>query len=229
MKMYFDKNEYNSPWFFKNSQKWDKIFYDREFKVVKKDAIIIHQGSIVNDIYFVKEGRIRFSILSEDGEEKTIFIMDKGNIFGDVAAANSSLSSMKVTAVTDCVLYMIESQQFFERIYKDNELLSIWISNMTSTVEYLINHIKDITFLDTFKLVAEYLLKLRIHYGIQTPRGIKLDIHFTHQEMADLIGSSRVTVSKIMTFLKKENMIDRIDGYFYITDLKKLEKFIDSD
>jgi CRP-like cAMP-binding protein len=88
----------------------------------------------------------------------------------------------------------------------------------------LTQHIKDLSFLDALERVSNYLYGLSLEYGVNTEFGIMLNIIFTHQEMADLIGTCRVTVSKIMNYLKQNRIIDKVDGYIYIKDIEKLKR-----
>ena len=221
------ENNYESPWFKIGSPNLSNIFSNSPKIVVKKNTIIIHQDSMIDRVYHIEKGRVRFFILNSTGEEKTMYVLNKGNIFGDVPSVSKNPFMLNAMAVSDCTLCTLESNKYMDYILNDKELTKSYICNLTSTVEYLTHHIRDITFLDRLKLVSKYIYMLNTNYGITTPVGTKINISFTHQEMADLVGSSRVTVTKIMNCLVKENILEKINGYIYVKDIHKLQIICD--
>ncbi len=219
----------DNPWFIKKHFDGVEIFRNSPLITVDKNSILITQGMPVFDVYYIEKGRARFSVLSDDGDEKTIYILDEGNIIGDVIAFNKTPSPINVIANTKLILRRLHIDSFLQAIFSDINHTRLWVSDLCYNIEYLINHIKDISFMDSYKLVVNYLYKLSENYGVETTHGIKINMAFTHQEMAELIGCSRVTVSKIMAYLKDINITDRIDGSFYIKDKARMLELIHPD
>jgi CRP/FNR family cyclic AMP-dependent transcriptional regulator len=216
----------DNPWFIRKHFDGVAIFEGCPLITVDKGSVLIAQGTPVSEVYYIEEGRARISVLSNDGDEKTICILDKGNVIGDMVAINNKPSPINVIANTNLSLRRLHIDKFLKAILSDINHAKLWITDLCFDIEYLINHIKDISFRDSFNLVANYLYRLSENYGIDSIHGIKINMIFTHQEMADLIGCSRVTVSKIMTYLKDTNIIDRINGFIYIKDKAKLLELI---
>lgn len=221
--MYNHDSSSANPWFLKKHFDWKDVFKNAPLRTVPKGKTLIMQGINVNEVFYIQSGRIRFSVFNNQGVEKTIFILDEGNIFGDVLSYNRTPSPVFAITNTECVFRCLSFEEFLRAVLSDIKYARTWISNLSFTIEYLINHIKDISFFDSYKLVANYLYKLCLGYGIKTKNGFKINMTFTQQEMAELIGCTRVTVSKVMAHMKDTGLIDKIDNYVYIKDIKKLK------
>lgn len=212
----------SSPWL--NLHIPYQIFENSPTKYFRKGSIILEQDVLNHYVYFILNGRVRISIFGEDGVEKTIQILAKGNIFGEISSIDKSPTMITATAVADTRVAFQEVGIFLSRISNSPTLSRIMIEKLCKSVINLTQHIKDLSFLDALERVSNYLYGLSLEYGVNTESGIMLNIVFTHQEMADLTGTCRVTVSKIMNYLKQNKIIDKIDGYVYIKDLESLKK-----
>jgi CRP/FNR family transcriptional regulator len=205
---------------------WSRIFTGCPTTTFKKQSVIIESGTLINKVFFIKKGKVKFSIITPDGNEKTIYSLNKGGIFGDIPSIAGHSFYLTATAVSSCTLCYMEPQDFLKVLLSNSSTAVEWIGNQSEIIEYLVEHITDIAFLHKESLVCKYIYRLSLNYGVQTDEGIKIQTKITHQLLAELIGCSRVTVSKIMSKLLKNKIIDKKKGYFYITDLKELERCI---
>lgn len=205
---------------------WSSMFADLPTVSFKKQSVIIESGTMINKVFFIKKGKVKFSVITSEGNEKTIYILNRGGFFGDIPAITNRSFYLTATAVTSCTLCYMEPQNFLKVILSNSTIAKEWISNQSEIIEYLVEHITDIAFLHKESLLCKYIHRLSLTYGIQTNEGIKIQTKITHQLLADLIGCSRVTVSKIMSMLLKNNVIDKKNGYLYIIDLEELKRNI---
>ncbi|VEF46785.1 Crp/Fnr family transcriptional regulator [Bacillus freudenreichii] len=208
----------HSPWYFTDSKDWFEMFNDVPIKSFEKNQIVFRQGDPLNFVYLVKEGRVRTTISDDKGQEKTVLIFSAGTILGGESAVKRS--PYGVTAITnnECILACMPFEDFLKRIEESHHLtlkVSHYLAELLMRVTY---QIKEVSFLNSDERVIAHLLKLADRFGLQTESGIKISIPFTHQEMADLIAVSRVSVSRIMSVLSKEGILERKNGYFYIKD-----------
>lgn len=201
---------------------WEQIFADGVQRTYEKNTVIIGEGELIDRVYIVKSGRVIFSIITADGNEKIMYALNKGGIFGDVWAQSSRPYFLTATAYTQTTLASLPPDTFLNRVIAKPGAMQEWLSYISEIIEYLVEHITDITYLNREVLLRKYLYRMSFNYGVQTPDGIKLNTRVTHQFLADLIGCSRVTISKIMLKLVDEKLIMRKGGFFYILDLEKL-------
>ncbi|MEW5919871.1 MAG: Crp/Fnr family transcriptional regulator [Bacillota bacterium] len=216
-----------SPWFRRGVACWEPVFEKCPQKSVRKNSIIFSQEEVNESVYFIHKGRVRLSSFDKNGNEKSIVIVSEGNIIGEVSAKERIPAIVTATAVTDCTLFYMPSDLFSQKVLASPVLSERLILELMYLVRILTGHIRDISFMDASERVVTYLFKLSNNYGLDTPQGRKITIRFTHQEMADLTGTCRVTVSKIMKSLDKSKVIKKIDGHLYILDEAYFQKIME--
>ena len=204
---------------------WEQIFADAPVRNFGRNTLIINEGEPIDRVYFIKSGRVVFSIITAGGHEKIMYALNKGGVFGDVWAQSRRPYFLTATTFSKSTLAWLSPEDFLARVVAIPGALEEWLSYISEIVEYLVEHIADITYLNRESQLRKYLYRLSFNYGVQTPVGIKINTRITHQFLADLIGASRVTISKIMIKLMDDGLIARHDGYFYILDLERLGEF----
>lgn len=204
------------------SNTWEKFFENAAQRTYDKKSIIVNEGDPIDRVYYVKSGRVIFSIITPDGGEKIMYALNKGGIFGDVWAQSGRPYFVTATTFTKTTLAWLSPENFLSLVMSKPDAMQEWLSYISEIVEYLVEHISDITYLNREVLLRKYLYRLSFNYGVSTLDGIKLNTKITHQFLADLIGCSRVTISKIMLKLTGEKLIARKGGFFYILDLERL-------
>lgn len=84
----------------------------------------------------------------------------------------------------------------------------------------------NMAFSDSLGKVADTLVRLYYQEGQDIENGKKINEKFTHEEIAKLIGCSRVTVTRALNKFKDENILEINNGEIIIRDIENLEKFI---
>lgn len=211
-----------APWYSSNLESWYSLFADSPTIGIKKNKIIFHKDDPLQYVYFIKKGRVRSSIFDDNGQEKTILIYSSGSIFGDDSAVEKMPYEFTVTANTSCILAYMEHNEFLQKVSNCPSLSMQLSLNLTGKITRLTHQIKEMALLKSDERVIAHLLKLSDIFGEDSERGIKITIPFTHQEMADLVATSRVSVAKIMSILNKEGVLERVDGHIYIKNREAL-------
>lgn len=216
-----------SPWLKVEDYDWHPLTRDKKPVFHEKNSVIYHQQTYTDFLYIVKSGRVRLSIYSKDGREKSLIIADKNCLFGELSVFDHLPNYATAMAVTDSYVYCIHKDQFIEHLKSDHELSFKTIEIMARKNRLLASQIEDLSFNDAYSRVAIALVKLALTYGTLPDDNNKLEIKFTHQEMANLLGLSRVSVSKIMSDFIKLNILEKKEGYIYLKDLNKLKDWIE--
>lgn len=187
-----------------------------------KEEIIIHQGESNQNVFYIENGRVKYSIYGIDGREKTIAILIEGNIFGEISSWDGYPSPCSVVAVTnEVVAYRINdirtlctkpehTFEFIKSIIRKNRML------ISGSVAYNMKSASS--------RIATCLLSLSKKFGVSNREGdTEILVHFTHQQLADLMGVSRVTATNILNNMRKEQIISWETRYLIIKDAKKLK------
>lgn len=216
-----------NPWISLPDADWSELIKVARLISFKKGEIIYHQNLPTSYVYLVKTGRVNLSILSETGDEKGLYIASKGCIFGETIQMDPVNNSAQATAKTDCSIYTIENQVFFECMHNYSVIADNVCTIMAKKIRLLTGQIEMLSFFDANSRVCEMLTYLSEKYGILQDEGNLIDMRFTHQELADMVGASRVTVTNIMNSLTADGIIKKVRGKYLIVDKDNLRRKID--
>lgn len=208
------------------SLKWQIPFAEAETRHVRRGETIAYQGDRLQFVYLIREGKVRFSALTAEGNEKAMYFLHEGGIFGETAAFTGRRYNLSAKADTEVTISWISAKDFMNYLEADRSNLQDWISMQAEIMEFLTEQILDSTYQQREQVICKYLYRLGENYGVKIKEGILVDTKVTHQLFADLIGCSRVTVSKIFAKLMQKNVISRQKGMFVIRDVETLEQFI---
>ena len=155
-----------------------------------------------------------------------MIIADRGSVFGELSALDGYPNYANATAIVDSYIYLVPKEQFKERLVKNHDFCLTVIKVLARKIRLLSSQVEGLTFDDAYYRVVNALVHLAEQYGVKTQEGCKIRLKFTHQEMANLTGSCRVTVTNIFRCLKRENIIDKEEGFIIVKDLDKLYHYL---
>ena len=164
-----------------------------------QNQMIYFQESHADCFYYLKQGRVKTFISSEDGSEKVLTIYREGNLFGEAAFFDEMPRVSSAIAITDCEIVRIDRQRATQEIAQNPELALALMKYLARTVRLLSEHVDNMAFLQTDQRIARYLLSL--------PRGTDARIHCTQDEIASAVSANRVTVCRILRQFAKSGCI----------------------
>ncbi len=214
----------NSPWVVQTNVDWSRLKDIGTLKTFPKNTIIYTQNS-QNPVFLIESGRVRISIFDEDGIEKTLGIVYENNIFGEFPAIDGENNFSTATTIVSSKLHIIPQEKFIAAIITDTELYAQVLKNLTRKIRILSSQVQELSFLGSGARIARALYNLTIDQGISENNGWRIPIKFTHQEMADLVGTCRVTVSKVISTMIKTGIVEKEDGFYRETDPQALKVF----
>lgn len=221
-------NQFNvySPWIKFDNVNWEDFNIDLNTKSYKAKQIIYSQKHESEYIYIIKKGRVRLSTFSKDGREQCLTIAEDGCMFGELSVIDGKPNFATATTVIDTELFQIPKKSF-EKIYTSNEQFQILLlKSVVRKIRILSSLVESLSFQSAESRVARYILELsRAHSTLHDEKPL-LNVKFTQQEMADLTGLSRVSVSQVMNYFYENEIIKKINGYIYINDLNYITEII---
>ena len=158
-------------------------------RTYEKDQMIYWQEEQADCFYCIKKGRVKVFLSSENGMEKTITIVEQG-ILGEAKA------------LVKTELIAINRNGLIKSFSQDPDLAVHLLELMAHRVRLLSEQVDNMTFLQADQRVAQALLR----HAVPGEDGI-LQVNLTHEEIANLAGTTRVTVSKLLTRFAKNGWI----------------------
>lgn len=176
-------------------------------KVYSRKSIVFHEGDYGDTLYIIKGGRIKIAKVAIDGREKTLTILQPGDFFGEMAIFDNLPRSATAEAIdNDVHLYSI-SKGDFDRLIHENPSIALKImKDMTRRIRKINQQVEDLAFKDVFGRVASTIYQL-----LETEEKIQgrelRRLRMTHQDLANMVGSSRETVTRALNRLQNKGAI----------------------
>lgn len=190
----------------------------REFK---RNEVIFLEGDPGDCFYLVLTGEVRIFKVSADGREKTLALIGTGDFLGEMALIEEKVRSAGAGAVMKSKLGILHRDHFHQLIYQHPEIALKIIVQLAERLRRANQQIEGLAFKDVRERLVQFLLQL----PTQAEDGAGMIIRkVTHQEIANLIGSSRETVTRMLGQLQEEGLI-RLDGRHIV--IKKRDELED--
>jgi CRP-like cAMP-binding protein len=183
---------------------------------------IFAKGDPGNSMMAVLAGRVVISVLSAEGKEVILNIIEEGEVVGEIALLDGKERSADVTAMTNCELLVIARRSFLpllDRPALTRELLMVLCEKVRRTSE----QVEDVLFLDVEARIAKVLLRLARSRSQRPDNRIVLRI--SQRELGNLVGVTRESVNKQLQAWRRFGIIALENGAIVIRDLAALKAF----
>ncbi|WP_251860124.1 Crp/Fnr family transcriptional regulator [Clostridium sp. Marseille-Q2269] len=194
-------------------------------EVLKKNDIINVRNN--KSLGIVLEGKLKQILYNSKGEEKILFFLGPGEICGEGEYFDGEGMSVIIKACCETAVAVVKKNVLDDFLSKNPDSYRFFIHSLTRKYRISVSQIHDILFTTSKQKICNTLYRLSVQSGVETKNGLIIDIKITHQELGDLVGASRITVTKIINELKLENIIEVKDKRFIIKDFGKLKKYLE--
>jgi CRP/FNR family transcriptional regulator, cyclic AMP receptor protein len=178
-----------------------------EQREVRRREVIYMNGDPGDAVYFVNGGRVKISKVTRDGKSLTLFYCGPSELFGEGCLIDGGPRTEMAEAVENAMLTQIERADFEKLLAGYAQLGSQMTRLMVLRRRDLETKVEALVFRDVTSKLAELLIKLAAEYGVDDARGTMVALKITHQELANLIGSTRETVSLTLSQFKRKRFI----------------------
>ncbi|MBA3753253.1 MAG: Crp/Fnr family transcriptional regulator [Nitrospira sp.] len=159
----------------------------------------------------LKRGRVKIANTSANGKEVTFDILESGEIFGELDVLEDSPRTTSAEALDDALICVIRREDF-DRYLAAHPNVTIKLTKLIGLrLRKIQSRVEDLVFRDVPARLAHLLIELSKSDGVKESQGIRLRAQLTHQEMANLIGCSRETVSTTLGQFRDDGLI-HMDG-----------------
>lgn len=188
----------------------------------RRRRVIYMPGDPGHSVFFVNGGRVKVSRVTPDGKELTLAYRGPGELFGELCLVDGRPREEMAEAMENALVTQMEREQF-EALLRTHAALGLALSKaLCVRRRELESRLEDLIFKDVSAKLAELLLGLCEDYGVDDARGTLVAVKITHQEMANLIGSTRETVSLTLSQFKRRKLIASAGRKVIITDKEGL-------
>ncbi len=170
---------------------------------------IFFPGDPAERVYFLLKGAVKLSRVYEAGEEITVALLRENSVFGILSLITGQRSDRFYHAVafTPVELLSAPIEQVEHSLKENPDLSMLMLQGLSSRILQTEMMIETLAHRDMGSRLVSFLLILCRDFGIPTAEGIRIDLKLSHQAIAEAIGSTRVTVTRLLGDLRTENMI----------------------
>lgn len=204
----------------------EKILSITTEKRYKKGSIIFMEGDKGEAFYFIRHGKIKISKSSRDGKELILNIYGKNCVFAEVTIFNDMSYPATAEVLEDAVVGVIRNNDLEKLIKLNSELGLNLIKILSKRLFNAQMKLKQLALKDTYSRTADTLIELSKTLGIEKKGNIEFNLELSRQELANMIGTSRETVSRALSRFKKEEAIDILGKKIIIKDIEKLRSWL---
>ena len=165
----------------------------------ENQAVIYHSGEDAGQFYCLIDGKVQIYMTSPEGIEKTITVYQNHALFGEAAFFDGSPRTTSARALVASRVVVIDRESILTCFREQPDLALSMICSLSRNVRMLSTQINEISFLPAEQRLARFLVE-------ESGCGVR-QVSYTHEEIGSMIGSSRVTVSRILRTFAEQRLI----------------------
>lgn len=189
-----------------------------------KHANVYGFGDQDEMVYFIENGQIKLLILSSEGRECILALHGAGDIFGELCLSGLGARPETAVAMEQTSVKQIPCSQFFARLRQDS-LFEGFVQYLAVRVGDQQQVIANLVTVDSEQRLAQTLLQLARTMGKKDPRSIRIELRITHEELSDLVGTTRSWISLFMQRFHNLGLIETNKDRFLIIKEQKLADY----
>lgn len=175
-------------------------------KVVAKGTAIFHQHDAEGGLYLILAGSVKISRTGRDGRDVTVAVLHAGNFFGEMSLLDGQPRSAGATSRETTRLLLLDREHFQRHVLTQARIMAKLLRELSKRLRAADQTIENLA----LGSVADRLICLFGHLGRRNP--LKNGTGFierapTHQELAEMVGSSRETVTRALAAMEKEGLL----------------------
>ena len=182
----------------------------RKIESFSKKQTIFAQGDSSDAVFYIKEGKVKLTVVSKVGKEATIGILNEGAFFGEGCLTGQRLRLCSATAMTDCRVMKINKKSMIEVLHRQHAFSDMFVAYLLARNIRYEEDLVDQLFNSSEKRLARILLLLA-HFGKEGKPDIVIP-KMSQETLAEMIGTTRSRVSFFMNRFRKLGFIDYDGG-----------------
>ncbi len=188
------------------------------------DAAIFHEGDPANALCIVKTGLVKLVSLSEKGTDSILHILRPGEIFGELII-HETRRPFTAVAMTDVTVSILKRRDLLDLFSSLPLFLRNFLGMLSARLLRVEQDFADLLNAWTYHRLARELLHLAGDLGAETPGGILIPLHLTHEDLSNLIGTARETVTIQLHKFEEMGLIRR-EGRRILVNRPRMEEYL---
>lgn len=194
-------------------------------KTVEKGDTVYFQEGLSNSVYFLKEGRIKISKFTNEGEEFIVAILGSGEIFGEASVTGEGTRKEAAIAEEQAVYCVMKEDKMKDLLLMVPTLHLRFSQLIEDRLEKAQKRLEDLSFKNNHQRIIAFLKETALLYSTKANGTFIIKNSLTHEKIAKLTFTNRQEVSSVFSFLKKKRIIDYNRKEIRILKFNELELY----
>ena len=192
---------------------------------IARHANVYNCGDQDEMVYFIETGQVKLLMLSSEGRECILAIHTAGDIFGELCLSGLGARLETATAMKQTSLKQIPCSQFFARLSRDSlfegfvRYLAVRIADQQQVIANLVT-------VGSEQRLGKTLLQIARTLGKKDPRSIRIELKISHEELSEMVGTTRPRISLFMQRFHNLGLIETNKDHFLIIKENKLTDYL---
>jgi CRP/FNR family transcriptional regulator, cyclic AMP receptor protein len=178
----------------------------RSISKYRRNQTVFRQGDLADSVFFIEEGKVKVSVVSEQGKEAVVAIHGKGDFFGEGCLTGQPRRLATVTSMTECVIMRLDKATIVRVIHDEPKFSEMFMSFLLARNARVEEDLVDQLFNSSEKRLARLLL-LMANFGKDTRPELVI-AKISQETLAEMIGTTRSRVSAFMNKFRKLGFIE---------------------
>ena len=195
------------------------------FRSYKKREYVCRPDEQVNILFFLLEGVVQMGLTNAEGKEIGIMLLEPGQWFGELALLDGQYQPTTIIALQPSRALLLPRLPFLEVLRSHPTLVLDMLTIAHRRLYHVLDQMKRVQFGTPYQRVARVLLALAEQHGVAHASGTRIKIRLTHQNLADLTGLTRETVTQTISAFRHTNcLIVDEDRQWILADRQRIQR-----
>lgn len=193
-------------------------------RTFRKNANVFMEGDERQAVFFIQKGIVKIYKIDAEGNEQIVSFLKEGDMFPHTGFFDTTPYPATAVVVEAAELFVIPVHAF-EQLMLDMPSIAVKVMRvMGHKIRELQAKLQEFVTQDVNRRIISFLIRLAREHGQPENGSIRIDIPLTHQEFANMVGTTRETVNRLMNQLKKDTIIDMNRQGIVIRDMESLQR-----
>ena len=172
-----------------------------------KDDVVFHADESGDIFCLIREGQVKVTMISPEGKEIILTMFGPGEFFGEMALLDDEPRSATVVATEPLDVVTIWRSDFLQILQENFSIAKKILAELSRRLRKMSNRIESLATMDVYGRLARFFLDLAAESGVPRDDGYVSVVRPTHQAIANTIGTSRETVSRLIHDLMRQDLL----------------------
>ena len=202
----------------------EKIYNLMQRRVYNRNNMILMEEDFGDTLFILNKGSVKITRLSDDGREVILSILGEGDFFGEMSIFDGESRSANVVALEDSEVYILKRGDFIDLLEKHPKIAIALLQELATRLRKSDQQIEGLSLSDAENRIGMTISRLAEELGVIKMGQVVIHNLPYQQDIANMAGTSRETVSRMLTLLQRKGYIQKRGRKLIITNYDEFVK-----